>query len=354
MMTGTVHFRHLTHYSIAGLASGERVMSRHYPIARFAWSLCVCALLAVPSSATAQETFNVRFSWKLKGEYAPFYLAQERGLFAKEGLSVRVGEGAGSEAALGAMLQGQEDVVIIPGVYALNAISKGMPVKIIALYQPKAPLSIMSHPEKPIETPKDLEGKSLVGTVGDTTTDNLKTFCAMNKVDCGKIRLVMMNVQARLPQFVSRQVDALSTYWNIDVPQIEFSTKQKFVILDVAKYGLVQPGLSVVATNDAITRNPERLRRFLRGLSAAFDATRQDAPAAARALMNVWVGGPQPAVVEAQVKLSNETFVPTPGKPTGWVPQDMISAALTLLKESGQVSEPKPLDMYFTNSLIGN
>ena len=192
-------------------------MNRH-PIARLACSLWVCAMLAAPGGAAAQENFNVRFSWKLKGEYAPFYLAQERGLFAKEGLSVRVGEGAGSEAALGTMLQGQEDVVIIPGVYALNAISKGMPVKIVALYQPKAPLSIMSHPEKPIETPKDLEGKSLVGTVGDTTTDNLKTFCAMNKIDCAKIKLVMMNVQARLPQFLSKQVDALSTYWNIDVP----------------------------------------------------------------------------------------------------------------------------------------
>lgn len=325
-----------------------------YSIARFVLCLCVCALLAVPSPAAAQETFNVRFSWKLKGEYAPFFLAQERGLFGKEGLSVRVGEGAGSEAALGALLQGQEDVVIIPGVYALNAISKGMPVKIVALYQPKAPLSIISHPEKPIATPQDLEGKSLVGTVGDTTTDNLKTFCAMNKIDCTKIKLIMMNVQARLPQFMSRQVDALSTYWNIDVPQLEFTTKQKFIILDVAKYGLIQPGLSVVATNDGIGRNPERLRRFLRGLSAAFDATQKDAPAATQALRNAWTAGPPAQVVEAQVTLSNRTFVGTPDKPTGWVPQDVILAALTLLKESGQVSDPKPLDMYFTNSLIGN
>jgi NitT/TauT family transport system substrate-binding protein len=329
-------------------------MIRRNLIARAVWSLCAGATLAISSVAAAQDTFNVRFSWKLKGEYAPFYLAQDRGLFAREGLSVRLGEGAGSEAALGTMLQGQEDVVIIPGVYALNAISKGMPVKIVALYQPKAPLSIMSHPEKPIESPKDLEGKALVGTVGDTTTDNLKTFCAMNKIDCAKIKLVMMNVQARLPQFMSRQVDALSTYWNIDVPQLEFTTKQKFVILDVAKYGLVQPGLSVVTTNDAISRNPDRLRRFLRGLSAGFEASRQDAPAATRALMNVWTAGPPAPVIEAQVKLSNETFAVTPGKPTGWVPDEVISAALTLLKESGQISDVKPLETYFTNSLVGH
>src|SRR5262249_34062372 len=98
---------------------------------------------------------------------------------------------------------------------------------------------------------------------------------------------------------------------------------------------------------------PERLRRFLRGLSAALYATRQDAPAAPPALPNVGAG-PPPAGGAAQGKLSHPTFVVTPGKPTRWVPQDGNSAPPTLLKESGQVSEPKPLDTYFTNGLIGN
>src|SRR6185437_3989161 len=91
--------------------------------------LCLCLLLSpllIAPAARADEAFNVRFSWKLKGEYAPFFLARDRGLFTKAGFTVHLGEGAGADAALGAVLQGQEDVVVIPGIYALSAISKGM------------------------------------------------------------------------------------------------------------------------------------------------------------------------------------------------------------------------------------
>jgi NitT/TauT family transport system substrate-binding protein len=326
-------------------------------VAKWMMRFVACALfptLLALSSANAQEAFNVRFSWKLKGEYAPFYFAQQQGLFTKEGLAVRLGEGAGSEAALGSMIQGLEDVVIIPGIYAMSAVSKGMPVTIVALFQPTAPVGIVSHLDKPITTPRDLEDKSLAATVGDTTMDYLKVFCSQNNVDCGKVKIVMMNVQARLPQFLNKQVDGMSTYWNIDLPQLEYSSKQKFALLDVAKYGQIVPGLSVVTSNAAIERNPDKLKRFLRALSQGFDAAKNDVPAATQALRNAWQGGPPEAVVETQVRLSNQTFPTIPGKPRGWIEEGVISSALNLLKESGQIKEAKPVNTYFTNSLITN
>ena len=318
------------------------------------FTLALLLTLLAFSNANAQDTFNVRFSWKLKGEYASFYLARQKCLFAKEGLNVRLGEGAGSEAALGSMLQGLEDVVIIPGIYEMSAVSKGMPVKIIALYQPSAPVGIVSHPDKPIVNPKDLEGKSLAATVGDTTMDYLKVFCSQNKVDCGKVKIVMMNVQARLPQFLNKQVDGMSTYWNIDLPQLEYSSKQKFTLLDVAKYGQIVPGLSVVTSDAAIERNPEKLKRFLRALSGGFDTAGADPVAATQALRNAWQGAPPDAVVETQVRLSNQTFPVLSGKSRGWTEENVISSALNLLIESEQIKEARPINTYFTNNLITN
>ena len=134
------------------------------------------ALGALSLSALAQDNVNVRFSWKMKGEYGPFYMAQEEGLYAKERLTVRMGEGAGAQAALGALLQGQEDIVILPAIFALTAISKGMPVKLIALYHPKTPIGIISFPDKPVKVPKDLEGKSIAHSVGETGNSYLVVF----------------------------------------------------------------------------------------------------------------------------------------------------------------------------------
>ena len=98
--------------------------------------------LAAPPGFAADEPFKVRFTWKIKGPYAPLYVAQDKGLFAKQGLAVTMGEGAGGQAAMAALMQGQEDAVVAPGVYALTTVSKGMPVKIVALYHPATPLAI--------------------------------------------------------------------------------------------------------------------------------------------------------------------------------------------------------------------
>ena len=313
---------------------------------------CLISTMFALSSAHAQDNFNVRFSWKLKGEYAPFYLAQQKGLFTKQGLSVRLGEGAGSEAALGSLIQGQEDVVIIPGIYAMSAISKGMPIRIIALYQPKAPTGIVSHPDKPITAPKDLEGKTLAATVGDTTMDYLKVFCSENHVDCNKIKIVMMNVQARIPQFMNGQVDGMSTYWNIDLPQLEYSTHEKFALLDMVKYGQIVPGLSVVTSDAEIARAPDKLKHFLLALSQGFDMTKNDVKGATEALRDAWQGAPAEEMIETQVRLSDQTFPVVAGKPRGWVDENVLKAALELLLRSEQIKDAKPINTYYTNELI--
>src|ERR1700678_1033899 len=116
-------------------------------------ALLMAAMLAVAACvppAHASDPFKVRFSWKLKGEYAPLYLARDEGLFDRAGLSVEMGEGAGVSAALGAMLQGQEDAVVIPAAFALTAISKGMPIKIVALYHPAAPIGFVSFEQNAV------------------------------------------------------------------------------------------------------------------------------------------------------------------------------------------------------------
>src|SRR5262245_46633253 len=120
-------------------------------------TMAVALLLVLGASALAQTPMpvNVRFSWKLKGEYAQLYVAEANGHFQGAGLAVRLGEGAGAQPALAALLQGQEDLILLPGVFALSAISRGMPVKLVALYHPVTPMGFISQPENPVRVPKD-------------------------------------------------------------------------------------------------------------------------------------------------------------------------------------------------------
>jgi NitT/TauT family transport system substrate-binding protein len=315
--------------------------------------LMLTSVLAMTSTAWAADELNVRFSWKLKGEYAHLYLAQEKGFYSSKGLSVRMGEGAGAPAALGALLQGQEDVVIVPGIFAISAIQKGMPIKIVALYHPTTPVVLASFPDKPVRRPKDLEGKTVAHSVGETGTTYLSVFCTINGVDCDKVKKVQTDAQARVPQFLQRQVDVISIYRSNDLPILEARTGTKFVLLDLAQNGLAIPGLAAVSSDAIIAKKPDVLKRYLAAVNEGIEATRKDPKAAAAALVKVSPGGPTQDIVEAQVRASMEAVQSEPGKPIGWVDAKTISQSLELLKSDEAIGTPKPVNVFYTNDLLG-
>jgi NitT/TauT family transport system substrate-binding protein len=308
------------------------------------------ALSVLGAAAHAADKINVRFSWKLKGEYVAFYVAKEKGYFAAQNLDVSLGEGAGAQAALGALLQDQEDVVVVPGVYALTAISKGMPVKIVALYHPVAPVGFLSNPENPV--PKDLEGKSVATASGDTTVEYLPILCKKNNIDCAKIRRVRGDVSLRVPMLQQKQVDIASTYLNVDPPILR-EQNINFVIFDASKYGLVVPGLSLVSSTKLIGAKGDALRRFIVALNQGFETSRADPPAAAAMLLKSWAGGPSQAVVTEQVKKTLE-FTPTSREhPAGFIDPALIRSTLDEMVQLQQLDAPlRPLADYYTDALL--
>ncbi len=82
------------------------------------------------------EKLTVRFTWKLKGEYAPLYVALEKGYYKAEGLDVTLAEGNGAQNVLKALAAGNEKFGYGPAVAFATAVSQGLPVKVVALYRP--------------------------------------------------------------------------------------------------------------------------------------------------------------------------------------------------------------------------
>ncbi|HZU52201.1 MAG TPA: ABC transporter substrate-binding protein [Sphingomicrobium sp.] len=306
------------------------------------------------NSASAQDQVNVRFSWKLKGEYAPLYLADEKGFFANKNVKVRLGEGAGAPAALGALLQGQEDVVILPGIFAISAIQKGMPVKLIAVWHPRTPVTIISHPDKPVLKPKDMEGKSIAVSVGETGTTYLDTFCQINHVDCSKIKRVQVDAASRVNYFLQGQVDMVSVYQTNDLPALEEKVGKAFPKLDMAANGLAVPGLSAVSSDTDINKRADVLKRFLAAVDEGIAATRQDPKLAAEVLLKHWPAGPSLNVVEQQVRATVDAIKPENGHPAGWIDPKLITSSLDLLKTESDIGKPRPVDVFYTNTLLPN
>src|SRR5262245_6594622 len=313
--------------------------------------VCVAATACI-GAAAAQDQVNVRFSWKMKGEYAPYFTALDKGYFQKENLQVRLGEGAGAQAALGALIQGQEDIVVLPGIFALSAIQKGLPVKLVALYHPKTPVTLITFPDKPARTPKDLEGMTVAHSVGETGTSYLDAFLKLNGVEPGKVKRTMMNAQARVPAFIQRQVDVVSVYQTNDLPIMLEKEKTPFVIMDMVQFGLAVPGMALVTSDQHLAKKPDVLKRFARAVAAAIEDAQKDLQGATVATRKNWTSPPSETAVFQQVKATIEAIPSQPGQPIGLIDAKLIEDTLKLLHSVGEIDAPKPLDTYYSNALL--
>jgi NitT/TauT family transport system substrate-binding protein len=305
-----------------------------------------------PAFPQAADKLTVRFTWKLKGEYAPLFVALDKGYYKGEGLDVELAEGSGAQTVLKLLASGNEKVGYGPAVSAAQAVSRGLPVKVVALYQTRAPMGVISFPDVPLKTPKDLEGKRLAISVGETFGDMLGPFTRINNVDIGKIQQIQMDASARTTQFLTRKIDVMSVYLSNEWPQIEKRAGVKFNVLRVSEFGLNLLGASIIVGNAFAEQNPDTVKKLLRATARGYRDAMADPKGAAKTMAKYLKVPEDPEVLERQVEATVVSTNAPAGKPIGWQDAADWQANLTLLKETGAVSEVKPLNAYYTNDYL--
>lgn len=306
-----------------------------------------------PIVAARKKTVSLRFSWQLKGEYAPIFVALDKGYFAEEGLDVKPGEGSNSQTALASVAQGQDQVGWITGIFALQAVTTGLPVKIVALYNPILPNVIISLPGKAIRSPGELKGKILGNAVGDTAITYLKVICNKNNIDCSDINLVNVAMQARVPALMNLKVDGVSALTTNDLPILKAKFgKDAFVEMEMARWGLSIAGNGFVVSDAYIAQNPDVIAGMIRAVNKAVLFTRADPKAAAAIMLKYWSTTLDAEIVQEQIEAFAAATKRYPDKPMGWIDEALIKENLEDLKTIGAVAAPKPLSTYYTNEFV--
>jgi NitT/TauT family transport system substrate-binding protein len=320
-------------------------------------AIAVCLLAAVTMARAPQdiargqspERLTVRFTWKLKGEYAPLYVALEKGYYNAEGLDVQLSEGNGAQNVLKVLAAGNEKFGYGPAVAAAQAVSLGLPVKVVALYQTSAPMGVIAFPDTPLKGPKDLEGKRLAISVGETFGDMIRPFTRINNVDLGKIQL---DASARTTQFLTRKVDVMSVYLSNELPQIEKRAGVKFNVIKVTDFGLNVLGSSMYVSNAFAEQKPDTVKKLLLATAKGYRDAMADPKEAAKIMARHMAVPEQPDVLERQVEATVVTTNAPAGKPIGWQAEADWRATLDLLKETGGIIDVKALNSYFTNEYL--
>ena len=230
------------------------------------------------SSSSGSTDVTYQLSWSHSVQFGGTYLAQDRGLFEKLGLAVKLAPGGPNVAGDANTVSGAAlmNISAADGVARSNA--EGADLVIIGAQYQKFPGTILSLADAPLEQPQDLVGKK-IGVAG-TDTPGLSAFLAINNIDEEQLQFVPSQYDPAV--LTAGQVDGLFCFYNdlpvaLDVQGIEGHS----MLLADFGYNPMSQTYTVLRSSleDEVKR--DQVVRLLRGDAQGWQLYKDDPEAAA-------------------------------------------------------------------------
>jgi NitT/TauT family transport system substrate-binding protein len=219
------------------------------------------------------DEVNVQLDYVIRGNHAPFFIAQEQGFFEEQGIQVaNVQEGTGSPDAMRIVGNGGADFGFGDLPTLATARSQGVPVKALVAVNQRSPLGFCAKADRfPLEQPSDLEDKTMAVHPAGSTFIFYEAFLAANGVDREAIE--ERTVEPPYENFlIEDQVDVAPCYIDAEVPVLESKTggPGSLSILLGADHGYDALGSGLFTNEELIESDPDLVQRFVDAYVEAF------------------------------------------------------------------------------------
>ncbi len=275
-------------------------------------------------------------------DHAGIYAAQAEGHFEQAGLDVTIRQPPDPAAPIKQVAAGRVDLAISYEPEVLRARDQGLPVVSVGAIVQEPLTSIISLPKAKIRRPADLKGKT-VGTAGiDYQTAYLETILAEAGVNTDDVKV--RNVGFGLtPALLTGKVDAvLGAFWNYEGTDLRLRGKHPRIIRMEDAGVPTYNELVLVANEDALKGDADKLRAFIGAVSRGTRDLRRDPDAAIEGLLEA---NPDldPELQRAVVKVTLPLFFPPEGRPYGWQDPAQWDAFSAWMRDSNLLEQaPDP------------
>jgi NitT/TauT family transport system substrate-binding protein len=227
-----------------------------------------------PVVAARAETKNVKImmDWIIQGTHAPFFVAQDKGYFKADGVTVDTidaGKGATNVAVAVAGGVYQFGWVDLPSMIRFNAANPASPLLAVYVSFDESPLAVITRKAAGIRKPSDLDGKKIAGGPGTAVHDTISILLKAANAENVKINWVAVQPQLFGPMLKRGEVDGTGGFTNSNIPaalELGFTLDDLFVI-KYSDFGADMYGLALVTTKKFADENPQTVRGVVKALN---------------------------------------------------------------------------------------
>jgi NitT/TauT family transport system substrate-binding protein len=281
-------------------------------------------------------------------QYAPLYVAKERGYFAEAGFEVEFDYSFETDG-VALVGQGEQPFSLASGEQVLLAREQGIPVVYVLAWFQDYPVAVVAKAGSGITTPQDLVGKR-VGLPGLFGANYIGLIAMLHAEGIAESDLVLDSIGFNQVEALATDQEEAVVGYSTNEPVQLAAQGYEIVTFQVSDY--VQLTANGLITNEAmIAENPEGVRGFVAAMIRGIEDTIAD-PEAAYEISAKYVEGLEEQDRELQMEVLNLSIVYWKADMVGYIQAAAWENMQQVLLEMDLLSDAIDLDEAFTNEFV--
>jgi NitT/TauT family transport system substrate-binding protein len=309
-------------------------------------ALAALAATILGTSALAEDKVSVQLDYVVRGNHAMFFVAKEKGYFAKQGIDVTaIRRGTGSPNAMRLVGNGNAEFGFGDLPTLALARSQDVPVVALAAVNQHSPLGMLALASKhKLAKPQDLKGLNIGVQPSGSTYVFLTAFLAANGMSMNDIKQSTVTPPYENYLLLGR-VDAVPGYIDAEVPELEAKAggPGSLSIMQGSDFGYIVYGSGLFTSEKMIAERSDVVQRFVNAYMQAFaDVIKSPEEAADITIKANPEYADKKEVLVKQIKADvDHTFFSkdTQANGIGWMTQDTWQKTIKLLVDQGAMKQ---------------
>lgn len=286
------------------------------------------------TAATGLVKVRFQTDWFPEPEHGGYYQALAKGYYAAEGLDVEILPGGPNAQVMSSVAVGRADLGMTNGDDVIVAVARGVPIKMVGAEMQRDAQGILFHAEHPLQSLRDLEGKTLMAGSGSTWLEVVRKKLG--------VKFNLIPLMGDLARFMN----------NPEFVQQCFVTNEPFF----ARQRGAQVGALLIASdtyepyrvmftgNEFLAKHPEVVAKFVRASVHGWVDYLTGDPAPANQLLAAKRNDLSPEFLAYSIKAMNEFKLvagdPAKGEVAGQLTAARLEKQIKLLQEVGVLDKP--------------